>query len=457
MHRYSPGPWYVIAALDCVVALPPTTSRDAVDTVGALLLEPGRGPVDLGTVLDALVHAFGGRLSAVPDFAIACLTAEGTQSAVRGTPVILSGVDQASGLSATSWVETRWAAGAAVTMVLADVDDTALPLPVAQGTVLAGRFAVTNTGDREQTPAVSPAAGTARPPARGDNGTVPPFLAPVGGAGPSAPDPMHAEPGGLFEVTPEIEPQPQPQPDPEPGPGRGGAMGDGRPEGEPVPDGETLVSALDDPDVDEYDQILFGETHLASVEEAAVRAPDDAAAADVAAPERFSPQPGDGAPVGSLDEGDHDGDTLSIEQLRALEGAGAVTVAGTSPHPGGLIASVPGSTSRAVMTVSTGETVLLDRGAIVGRRPRLTRVQGLTAPSLVTVPSPNQDISRNHVEIRLEGHSVLAVDLDTTNGTLLCRGAAEPVRLHPGEGTLLVSGDQLDLGETVTLSFAGLE
>ena len=96
---------------------------------------------------------------------------------------------------------------------------------------------------------------------------------------------------------------------------------------------------------------------------------------------------------------------------------------------------------------------MLDRGTIVGRRPRASRVSGADVPQLITVPSPQQDISRSHLELRLEGWHVVALDLGTTNGTTLHRTGHEPLRLRPREGTLLHDGDLLDLGDGVHLTY----
>ncbi len=100
--------------------------------------------------------------------------------------------------------------------------------------------------------------------------------------------------------------------------------------------------------------------------------------------------------------------------------------------------------------------LLLDRSAIIGTRPKLNRVQGGNVPHLVSVESPNSEISRNHLELRVEGADLLAIDLNSTNGTMLLRIGADPVRLQPREAHLLVGGDQLDLGDGVLLSFEGL-
>jgi pSer/pThr/pTyr-binding forkhead associated (FHA) protein len=77
-------------------------------------------------------------------------------------------------------------------------------------------------------------------------------------------------------------------------------------------------------------------------------------------------------------------------------------------------------------------------------------------PHLITVDSPEQDISRSHVEIRLEGDAVVVADLHTTNGTMLRRAGSEPTQLHPGEATVVVSGDVLELGDGVSVTFEGI-
>ena len=77
-------------------------------------------------------------------------------------------------------------------------------------------------------------------------------------------------------------------------------------------------------------------------------------------------------------------------------------------------------------------------------------------PHLIAVDSPEQDISRSHLEIRPEGDTVVVIDLHTTNGSTLLRPGADPVRLHPGEQTLVLSDDVVDLGDGVTVAFEGL-
>jgi hypothetical protein len=149
---------------------------------------------------------------------------------------------------------------------------------------------------------------------------------------------------------------------------------------------------------------------------------------------------------------DHDGLTVTVSELEAmrrLAGAQAGAPAGAAgPTP------TPARTGRVVL--STGETYPLDRPIIIGRRPRANRVQGDQVPLLVTVASPEQDISRNHLEVRVEGRHVLVVDLHTTNGSVLHREGTPPMRLSPGEPVLVLSADVVDLGDGVALTFEEL-
>ena len=77
-------------------------------------------------------------------------------------------------------------------------------------------------------------------------------------------------------------------------------------------------------------------------------------------------------------------------------------------------------------------------------------MQNSQIPRLVTVASPNQDISRTHAEVRQEGDHVLVTDLRSTNGVLLLREGVGPQRLHPGDPTIVETGVVVDLGEGVT-------
>jgi hypothetical protein len=103
--------------------------------------------------------------------------------------------------------------------------------------------------------------------------------------------------------------------------------------------------------------------------------------------------------------------------------------------------------------ISTGEVIELDQSLIIGRQPSVARVQGGAMPRLVQVASPGGDISRSHVEVRLEGWHVMLCDLKATNGTVLVREGQAPRRLAQGEMAILLNGDIAELGDDISLSF----
>lgn len=108
------------------------------------------------------------------------------------------------------------------------------------------------------------------------------------------------------------------------------------------------------------------------------------------------------------------------------------------------------------MHISTGEVVDLDHSLIIGRQPSVSRVLGGVMPKLLQVQSSSGDISRSHVEVRLDGWDVMLVDLKATNGTVLVREGQPPRRLAQGEEALLVAGDIAELGDGISLLFEGL-
>jgi hypothetical protein len=157
------------------------------------------------------------------------------------------------------------------------------------------------------------------------------------------------------------------------------------------------------------------------------------------------------APAPAPLAGDHDGATISAAELRAMRQQ--PPLANDAPT---AVLPVTDAAAAGRIRVSTGQVVALDRTVIIGRRPRSTRASGANLPHLIAVESPQQDISRSHLEIRPEGDTVVVIDLHTTNGSTLLRPGADPMRLHPGEQTLVLSGDVVDLGDGVTVAFEDL-
>lgn len=103
------------------------------------------------------------------------------------------------------------------------------------------------------------------------------------------------------------------------------------------------------------------------------------------------------------------------------------------------------------LSFSDGNEVTLDRTVLIGRAPSANRFPKDDMPHLVRVSSPEQDISRTHVELRVEDWDVLLVD-HSANGTRLVRPGMEPQMLHKGEPVPVRPGSVIDLGDGVTVT-----
>ena len=437
--------WWIAAEGPAVAALAATVSAHTAEAVWRRIGDGG-----IGAVLDALTGAFGTSLSAIPPFALAVAEAGGIRVAVRGAvSVIVDGVDGAqevSGASVATWSE-RFVAGAARVTIAAGMTGEDAVVPLRSGVARADLVVVT-VGAASPSAAAAPAL--ADDPAVADAEAPLPEVVPV-----DAPEPPAAEnavgassPSPAADVPPSDVTAAEPPPvDAPPAPPSPPLVAPELPAPPPIPSapttgpiagvGDTLGPAMTTalPEAPEEHEMIWGET--------------------IARPAR-PPRPAPSAQTRSAPEaqpaargGDHDGATISVVEARALRDVERAQFESTDGVP-------PRRPSRGRILLSTGEVVELERPVVIGRRPKSTRTSGAELPTLVAVDSPQQDISRSHVEIRAEGDHVLVTDLDTTNGTLLHRVGQTPVRLHPGEPTMVVTGDSLDLGDGVIVTFEDL-
>lgn len=104
---------------------------------------------------------------------------------------------------------------------------------------------------------------------------------------------------------------------------------------------------------------------------------------------------------------------------------------------------------------SSGEDVEVDRPVLVGRAPEAHRFASGEQPRLVPVPSPNQEISATHIEVRpgsgADHGSAVVTDLGSTNGTVIVQPSLPPEDLQPGTAVQLIPGAVIDLGDGVTI------
>lgn len=264
-------------------------------------------------------------------------------------------------------------------------------------------------------------------------------------------------------------------------------------------DGQTINSLPEDLSQELRAELLNqGLGPLEPSQSAEVVESPESAAVDAAMVELVQPSVGEPA-TAELGRGDHDGQTINglpedlVGELVSLVGTGpsspASPVSASSPSEPDAIRIVlsavcpqghPNPTNYTVCRVcgaelnrpaksvacpplgrvvtSGGESIELNRPLLVGRNPVADDISSVAEVPLrpLTVASPNQLVSRNHILIDLDAWSVLAQDLGNCNGTVLNRQNEAPVRLSSANPVLLRSGDVLDLGDGQTLAFENL-
>jgi hypothetical protein len=119
------------------------------------------------------------------------------------------------------------------------------------------------------------------------------------------------------------------------------------------------------------------------------------------------------------------------------------------PTPSGLALPV------AHLELSSGQHVDVDQVVIIGRAPDPSRFSAEVPPLLISVPSPHQEISSTHLEVRPgtgaeHGHAVVT-DLGSTNGTVLVPAGGSPEELRPGVPIAVLPGAVIDLGDGLTI------
>ena len=119
------------------------------------------------------------------------------------------------------------------------------------------------------------------------------------------------------------------------------------------------------------------------------------------------------------------------------------TVARSSVDEAPAAEPVPATTSQEadgaiVLEFSDGEVVVLpDEVVVLGRDP---------SPDVgrpVVVPADSSTVSKSHLRVEWDGHSLTATDLHSTNGSSIGDGS---VRLEAGVPTVIAPGQSLTLG-----------
>lgn len=456
--HYQPGSWNLIATESAVMLYPTDVDRELLVRSWDAL----KAGANVGQVIELVSASCHHELGTIPPFALAVLTDGGVHSVVRGnlsvSVMTAQGPELVTGEVVTTWSErfVAEATGASVHPLGAEnPDPTALTLPIEAGVVQANWLQMekdgSNLGSQESfsTPAarkVSQSRSRAGRAAR-QVGTLP--EASMSAAGPT---------GGSVR-SPKAKPT----------------------------TGKAVPKPSSRPEPAAFEKV----THPPTVEPAldAVTSVLTPVAAERSS--RHSPS-NDSVSVGSLrdflessgvPEGDHDGSTLAgsgrsgsnsgvsatslIDMVEPPQVLALICPRGHSnpPHSPKCRACEEPLTGEATLvprpalgriSITNGDSYVLDRSVVVGRRPRIVHNEEMPPARLVAVESPEQDISRNHVEILLDGWHVLATDLESKNGTTLLRSGQAPIRLTAAEPTLVQSHDVLDLGDGVKITFIDL-
>ncbi|MCL3863205.1 FHA domain-containing protein [Actinotalea sp. K2] len=395
---YAPGDWYAVITDGRVALLPPTTPVAVVHEVWASLRE-GAG---LTEQLQLLLRQ---GLAGLPPFALVSVEGGQVHAVVRGDVEVevgtSEGVRLVSGPLVSTWSEEIVAHAQTVVVRTPGAGDAASvgELPVLSGVVRAAGVGVEMRAGTRAAPQPARQEPVGRATAGGEVAEPPPVVAPADDGLDDLEHTLMQPPAApaTAPVTPTQRPHTQPT-----GPPAAPASPSAQPvgtTGHPVPE------------------------------------PLDAELTGLLPPL---------VPVGE----DHDGMTVLSSDVVALrrqlpDWAGDAV-------PGPLAVPAPRTPPPAKLLLSSGLVVALNRPVLLGRAPQVSRVANRELPRLVTVASPNQDISRTHAEVRMDGEDVLVTDLRSTNGVLVLRPGKGAQRLHPGEPTVVEPHVIVDLGEGVT-------
>lgn len=208
-----------------------------------------------------------------------------------------------------------------------------------------------------------------------------------------------------------------------------------------------------------YDH-LFGATQMRSVEDAAVRADEEPEHDETPVQSQKIDLPAfvTGSNPADEVEGDHDGLTVfsgDIQKLRtgrkAKRDASAKRTDGGAAPENEAAQTAPKS-PEFYLTLMNGTKEYLGQPVLIGRAPSVSKVSGGHMPRLVTVGSADQDISRNHVQLSVEGDTVVVTDLHSRNGTIVVLPGKAPQKLRQGEPTSVIVGTVVDLGGGVSMT-----
>jgi hypothetical protein len=402
--HYSPataGGWLALCSSTSILILGETPTDAKRDE----LLDALEDPAGLGRALDLLVRD---GLAALPPFALLSLgQAGGARVIARGGIVVTAaspvGAESIDGSGVTTWTERVVAGASSLSVSVAGA--APVPgvgsLPLGSGAAWIADLTV-HSGGMPPAPASDTPSSKAVP-AVAIPVAVAPVAAPVKEPAPVPALPVVQDPETTVVEVPSAE-------EPEPAPAGG-----------------------------EYDY-LFGETMFRGVSEAAVHESEqepDTSLGDH-----------DGETVLASDlptPGDHDGETIMTSTIAKLR-------AGRKRAKRPVTTEEQPAAPKLTLILSDGSRQPLTQPVLVGRAPSISKNSADPLPKLIVIGTADQDISRTHARIALEGGTVVITDLHSRNGTLVALPGKDPQKLRAGEPTSVLVGSVIDFGGGVTIT-----
>ena len=99
------------------------------------------------------------------------------------------------------------------------------------------------------------------------------------------------------------------------------------------------------------------------------------------------------------------------------------------------------------LRLADGTLVPLDQPVYLGRKPSVPRIHPGGIPLLVTLDSPQREVSSTHLELTTVGGTIVASDTKSTNGSVLRVPGAAPRTLLGGESAVVTPGTVIELGD----------
>lgn len=138
---------------------------------------------------------------------------------------------------------------------------------------------------------------------------------------------------------------------------------------------------------------------------------------------------------------------VNLTAMRLASGEGSTTPVAVPPRRAAATqpSEAPPAASGWLVTFDTGQSLVVNGTALVGRRPEPRA--GEQVRHLVPLPSQDMSLSKTHAQLQVADEGVLVViDRGSTNGSVLIRRGV-PRQLSPGRPATLLPGDTVRFGD----------